>query len=39
MTLGNRWSEDQVNEFMKDLNPKADERINYIDVTKKLMKR
>ncbi|EAR86103.1 calmodulin 7-2 (macronuclear) [Tetrahymena thermophila SB210] len=39
MTLGNRWSEEQANEFLKDINPKSDERINYLDVVKKLMKR
>ncbi|EGR29104.1 hypothetical protein IMG5_162880 [Ichthyophthirius multifiliis] len=39
MLQGNRWSEEQCVDFLKDIDPKNEGRINYFDIVKKLMKR
>jgi Ca2+-binding EF-hand superfamily protein len=39
MTTGNKWTEDQADEFLKDFDPKNDGKFNPADVVKKLIKR
>lgn len=39
MGYGERWTEDQADEFLKDCDPKGEGKYNYKEFVRKLLKR
>ncbi len=37
--MGQRWTEEQADEFLKDADPKGEGKFNYIEFIRKILKR